>query len=394
MMIKLNLNLKRQGCAEGYYTVKAKGFILAVLNWGNEHGILEDWGAFAYVHLDPAGNGSFYFSGSRGIPRGATHVYAHCISSDFSHHEDTAVNIPAKFLRDSYISDSKNAQKFSVLTDLHLSSKPWRIKRALSAAKSENIILLGDSTNDGLPEQFEEFKECIEETVPDKIFLPVIGNHDVLHASRDDDSDGCRNYAEFQKYLLSKAEDKGYTFSYNPDSPAYSVQFGDIDITGIQCVISGRKFSFPEGRQILWLENQLRENQNSRRHLILCHAPLLAHNPNRNTGNPYLAKDKMLQKIIDDCGNIIFLSGHTHVSPNIMTGNAEFDETHGNIYLDCGSVVDTDISGEKGLMSSDWNEGCITELSVTDHETEICISSIKTGIKFPRGYYYFRNHYS
>lgn len=394
MMIKLKVNLKRQGCAEGYYTVRAKGFILAILNWGNEHGILEDWGAFAYVPVDPAGNGSFYFSGSRGIPRGATHVYAHCISSDFSHHEDTAVNIPAKFLRDSYISDSKNAQKFSVLTDLHLSSKTWRIKRALSAAKSENIILLGDSTNDGLPEQFEHFRECIEETVPEKIFLPVIGNHDVLHASRDDDSDGCRNYAEFQKYLLSKAENKGYTFSYDPDSLAYSVQFGDIDITGIQCVISGRKFSFPKGRQILWLENQLRENQNSRRHLILCHAPLLAHNPNRNTGNSYLAKNNVLQKIIDDCGKIIFLSGHTHVSPNIMTGNAEFDETHGNIYLDCGSVVDTDTSGEKGLMSSNWNEGCISELSVTDHETEICISSIKTGIKFSRGYYYFRNHYS
>lgn len=391
-MIKLKLNLKRQGCAEGYYTIKAKGFILAVLNWGNEHGILEDWGAFAYVPVDPAGNGSFYFSGSRGIPEGATHVYAHCLSSDFSFTEDIAAKIPAKFLCDSYISE--NAQRFSVLTDLHLASKPWKIKRALSAAKSKNIMLLGDSTNDGLHEQFEQFEECIEETVPDKIFLPVTGNHDVLHTSRGDDSDGCRNYAEFQKHLLSMAEEKGCSFSYDPDSPAYSVRFGDINIIGIQCVISGRKFSFPEGRQILWLENQLRENQNSHRHLILCHAPLIAHNPNRNTGTPYLAKDNMLQKIIDDCGNVIFLSGHTHVSPNVMTGNAEFDETHGNIYVDCGSVVDTDTSGEKGIMSHDWNEGCITELSVTENETEICISSIRTGIKFPRGYYYFRNHYS
>ena len=169
----------------------------------------------------------------------------------------------------------------------------------------------------------------------------------------------------------------------------YLVRFGNIDITGIQCVISGRRFSFPEGRQILWLENHLKENQNFCWHLILCHAPLIAHNPNRNTGNPYLAKNKMLQEIIDASGNVIFLSGHTHVSPNVLTGNAEFDKTHGNIYLDCGSVVDTDTSGEKGLMPPDWNDGCITELFLTDDEAEICMSSITTGIKFPRGYYRF-----
>ena len=158
---------------------------------------------------------------------------------------------------------------------------------------------------------------------------------------------------------------------------------------GLQSVISGRKFLFPEGRQFLWLENHLKTNSNFSWHLILCHAPLLAHNPNRSVGNPYLSKNKLLQESLDHYGQIIFLSGHTHVSPNMLKGNGEFDNVHKNIYLDCGSVVATDTSGDEGLMSLDWNDGCVTELSITENEVEICMSSIKTGIKFPRGYYHF-----
>ena len=386
-MEKLKIKLIWSGCAEGRYIIKAKGFILAILSWGNECGALEGWGAFAYIPIDPAGNGSFYFSGARSMPKEATRVYARCLASDFSYCEEIFAEIPAKFLCEHYISG--NVQKFSVLTDLHLASKPWRIKRAFMAAQSENILLLGDSTNDGLSQQFGQFKECINDTAFQKILLPVIGNHDVLHASQSNKANGCENYAEFQEYLLSKAKGKGFPVLYDPDSLAYSIRFGNIDVIGIQCVICGRKFSFPEGRQLLWLENHLKASPHYCWHLILCHAPLLAHNPNRNTGTPYLGKDKILQKIIDDYGNIIFLSGHTHFSPNVITGNADFDKTRGNIYLDCGSVVDTDTSGEQGIMSPDWNDGCITELSVTDREVEICISSLKTGIKFPRGYYHF-----
>lgn len=47
--------------------------------------------------------------------------------------------------------------RFSILTDLHLSSKPWKIRRALRTAESDTVFLLGDSTNDGLAEQFERF---------------------------------------------------------------------------------------------------------------------------------------------------------------------------------------------------------------------------------------------
>ncbi len=73
-MIKLQTSLIWPGCAQGKYIVKAKGCILAILQWGNANTPLTDWGPFAYVPIDPAGNGLFSFTGMRGIPREATHV--------------------------------------------------------------------------------------------------------------------------------------------------------------------------------------------------------------------------------------------------------------------------------------------------------------------------------
>ena len=385
-MLKVETSLIWPGYAQGKYTVKARGFILAILRWGNDAGSLDNWSPFAYVPIDPAGNGTFFFSGQRGIPREATHVWARCFTHDFTSFEDTSAEIPKRYiLSDVSTGDTK---RFSILTDLHLSAKPWKITQALKATESDTLFLLGDSTNDGLPEQFERFKACIEETVPGKTIFPVIGNHDVLRGSRENNADGCRYYAEFQKYLLTKAETKGYAVSHAPDGRAYSVSIGDLDVIGLQCVTTKRMFIFPEEKQLDWLENHI-ETTSASRHIILCHAPLLAHNPNRNTGQPYLHRNKRIQEIVDRNGRVIFLSGHTHVSPNVLTGNGECDKEHHNIYLDCGSVVSTDTSGESGLMSPDWKDGCKTELSITGDEIEICMSSIESRIRFPRGYYRF-----
>lgn len=384
--IKLHTNLIWPGCTQGKYIVKAKGCILAVLRWGDCNGPLCDWSPFAYVPIDPAGNGVFFFSGMRGISPGVSHVWARCYAQDFASYEDISAEIPDKYLvADAH---SKDAHRFSVLTDLHMAAKPWKIRQALRAAQSDTIFLLGDSTNDGLPEQFNDFRACIEEIMPGSVLFPVTGNHDVLHSSRPDAADGCKNYAAFQHDLLAKAAERGYAVTPAPDGYAYSVRIGNLDVIGLQCVTTGRRFLFPGGEQIDWLEEHLSETPASW-HVILCHAPLLKHNPHRNDGVPYLDRNKRLQEILDRHERIIFLNGHTHVSPNILRGNAEYDMAHRNVYIDCGSVVPTDISGENGLMSPDWKDGCITELSVTDHSVEICMHSIDSGIMFSRGYYRF-----
>lgn len=385
MSVKLWTSLIWPRCAMGKYSIKAKGFLFAVLRWGDKTGALPDWSPIAYVPIDPAGNGELFFPGRRAIPFGVTHIWAECVSYSYQQ-EIVSCTIPEKFLPAERTDEG--ATRFSILTDLHLASKPWMIKRALRAAESDTILLLGDSVNDGLPDQFDNFIGCIEETVPEKTILPVPGNHDITHPRFiGHEGDGVAAYSAFQKMLLSRAEEKGWRFTYDSRSLAWAARRGSLDMIGLQCVISGRKFLFPEGSQVDWLEKHLEDNADADWHLIQCHAPLLKHNPNRNTGNPYLDKNKRLQEILDHCGNVIFLSGHTHVSPNVIRGGGEQDEKTGNIYLDCGSVVATDTGGEEGLMAPDWKDGCITEMSVYPNGIDITIRSIESGMNYPRGYY-------
>jgi len=384
-MIEINIHLIRQSSAEGWYAVSAPGYGIAVLYWGNEREALADFSSFAYVPIDSAGNGAFYFCGNRGIPSGVTHVWVKAYREGSSSCEWSSASIDEKFLS----KDEKEpyAQSFSILTDLHMSQKPWRVRQALRMVKSDTVFLLGDCANDGLPEQFDRVTSNIEELIPDKTVFPVIGNHDVLHPS-DKAEDGCVNYADFQRKMLSKAEHNGFSVQYAPDGRAYSVKIGDIDIVALACVTTGRKFVFPDERQIDWLEKHLLETVASW-HIVLCHAPLIMHNPNRNDGPAYFNKNKRIQQIVDRTGRVIFLNGHTHVSPNVLGGNGEYDRERRNIYLDCASVVETDASKETGMMARDWKDGCATELIVSGDMVEIRMRSIASGIMFPRGYYRF-----
>lgn len=385
-MIRLEITLIWPGCAQGKYSVRVKGCILAVLRWGDSQNAFGDWSPFAYVPVDPAGNGMFFFSGRRAIPRGVTHVWARCYAQDFASYEDICAGIPTRYLPPD--AGMEAAVRFSVLTDLHFASKPWKTRQALRALQSDTVFLLGDTANDGLAEQFDGFMACVEELAPKKTFFSVAGNHDVTHPSRAGADDGCGGYAAFQGALLERAEQRGYDLSYAPDGRAYSVRMGDLDVIGLQCVTTGRSFLFPQGVEIDWLEEHI-SSADASWHIILCHAPLLRHNPNRNDGPPYLDQDKRLQALADRHGRIIFLNGHTHVSPNMLTGNGEYDEKRRNIYLDCGSVVPTDTSGGTEMMSPDWKDGCITELAVNPDQVEICMRSIDTGVRFARGHYRF-----
>ena len=257
-MIKLQISLHWPGCAQGKYIIKAKGFILAELRWGNSDGPLENWSLFAYVPIDPAGNGTFYYSGKRGIPTEATHVWAHCFTHDFSSTEDVSVEIPERFILPG--AEGDRVERFSVLTDLHLSAKTWKISRALQSVEQNTVLLIGDSANDGLSEQFELFQKSIEAAASEKAIFPVTGNHDILHSSREGSDDGCRNYNEFQRNLLEKAARNGHVVSFAPDGRAYSLQIGEVDIIGLQCVTTKRQFKFPEEMEIDWMEDHLEDS--------------------------------------------------------------------------------------------------------------------------------------
>lgn len=386
--MKLQIRLHRAGCADGVYMVKAKGYIVAILSWADLCGKMPGWSPFAYVPVNPYGNGLFCFKGDRGIPVGATHVHMRCITADFTCSEDILAEIPEQFAPTS--TNGKNWKKFTVLSDMHLASKPGRIRRAFQMAEGDAIFLVGDSVNDGTAEQFSELINCIDGVAGEKAVFPVIGNHDILHSIYSQNASGILNYAAFHDKMMDRLRMRGIRLGSNRDDMAYAADLGNIDIIGIQCVISGRKFLFPEGRQLDWLEKHLESRKEAAWHLILCHAPLLTHNPNRNEGNPYLDRNGRLQEIIDNSGNIIFVSGHTHISPNVTGGCVEHNPDRNIFYLNSGSIVTTSMGTEDELMDPGWADGCITRIRISNTEVEICMRSVVDGSWFSRGYYRFQ----
>lgn len=371
--------------ADGIYTVKANGSIAASLYWANKNGKLPDWTAFAYLPIQPNGVGEFVFRGGRAIPKEATHVYAEAVHPDFVTREEILVPIP--HLPEVHITEP--TLRFGVLTDLHLSAKPWAVRKALMTASTADCILLtGDMTNDGTPEQMAKFYQCITDIMPDKPVFVVTGNHDFPHDPIPQVLDGVCDYYTLQDTLLRNAEQLGWKVEQDI-SGAYAAVQGGTEIIGLNAASHWRRFVFRDGEQLVWLERHL-ENSTAKRHILLCHAPLLKHIPMRSSATqPYLSRDKELQRIVDKRRNIIFLSGHTHLSVNSLNGCVEQDE-QGNIHINAGSIRPTTLKPEESLQPEVWTDGNGIELNIYSGFVEITGVSVNNEKQISRCHYAIR----
>ena len=384
-MIKLTMSLSHDGLADGIYHLRAKRFLMATLYWANEKGLLIGWSPFACVPINPYGEGSFQFHGGRAIPPEATHILVRVTRLNFQENEEVIVPLQSHLRPDPL----ENPLSLCAMSDLHLTNKTGRIYRALSwAEESDGLLLAGDLTNDGTLEQFRQLCCCLEGLDSRLPILAVAGNHDQMtepYSNATSDS----AYASFQRRLQRRAEQIGFRW-YQDTSGAYSIQIGCVEVIGLNIVVYKGNFIFPEGRQLGFLQEVLHKDCAGWR-IVLCHAPLSAHNPQRKPGErPYLTMDRQLQQLIDKQQRLIFLSGHTHLSPNNLQGCVEYRPNEKSIYLDLGSVRPTVLhSKEEQLLPSEWASGVYWELSLTKNTVEICARSVHTGVRFSRGYYRF-----
>jgi len=380
----LTIEQRISDCADGNYHLKAPGYIAASLHWAEENGALADWQPFAYFPITPNGVGSFSYTGGRAIPADATHVLARAVSADFEDVKEILAPIP-KLAEKNVMS----AQRLMVMTDLHLSSKPWQIRKALSMADGYDAVLItGDMTNDGTQAQLERFWDIVLELVPDIPVFTVAGNHDYPKAPLPFVSDGICEYPYLQRVLLDRAEGKGCEV-YRDDSGAYAAVMDETAIIGLNAATHWRRFRFPENAQLDFLTQYL-HNSTAKQHLILCHAPLANHRPYKEKGEtPYLSRDKQLQQILEESGKpFVFLSGHTHVSMNSSCGCVDRDDC-GNVYINAGSIRPTTLKPDNPLQPEGWTEGNVVELLIDEQKIVVTGISMKTGQRIARGHYSF-----
>lgn len=270
--------------------------------------------------------------------------------------------------------------KLTVMSDLHLNKKPWQARRALTlGADADAVLLVGDLVNDGTPEQLELMGRCIEEVLPDTPVLSVTGNHDYPRQPGAMVRQGLCDYPALQDWLLTRQP-----FPYIlDDSGAYAVRVGEVEIVGLNCASHWRRFKFPDGAQLKWLESHLDTSDGAWR-VILCHAPLLAHNPKRGDTKPYLSRDDQLQKLVDAHDHIIFISGHTHVSMESPIPCVELDQARSNLYINDGSIRPTTLLTADGRPETKPAEGNVVELRIDGNRVTVAALSAKTGDKIFR----------
>lgn len=383
--MRLTVSQKKPGCADGRYQLRAKGCVAASLHWADASGALPGWQSFAYIPIEPAGEGVFRFSGGRAIPENATHVLARAVSADFSSAQEALVPIPNPVKEAPEVP----RQRLLVLGDLHLANKPWQVRRALSRGKNcDGVLLTGDLTNDGTEEQLTLLWKCITEVLPQTPVFAVAGNHDYPAEIPSGEEGNGFDYPAFQKRLLDRARQLGIDVVEDA-SGAYAAMLGQTQIIGLNAVTPERRFRFPGDAQLKWLLLHLVEPR-AKRNILLCHAPLASHRPNKSDREPaYLGSNAVLQRIVDvERTEVIFLSGHTHISMNAMDGCVEMAD-RGHLYINAGSIRPTTLKKDEYIQPAEWVEGNGVELLLGEERIGVTAFSVKTGQRFPRGHYRF-----
>ena len=381
--MKLSRRFSSWDGADGVFRVQCEGAQRVRFSWDGPEGIAQAYADWAYIPLDENGCGEFTLRGDRAVPPGATHI---CLTSEYAdgHARMRRFAIPQSH-RTQPIGESL---RLCLMSDLHMTRKPWRLRNAIRMGSVYDAILFaGDITNDGLPEQFERVKAIIEEEAPDTPVIVVCGNHDFPPRPLPEAYDGVSNYYLFQHWLLERAARMGVEV-HEDASGAFLSRIGDVQIIGLNAVSHWRRFVFHEGRQLDFLERQLSAEWD-RYTIVMCHAPLRAHRPAKEGEAPYLSRDSRLQAIIDDAQNVIFHSGHTHVTLNEGAGCVEFDRERGNVYLNDGSICTTTFREQEPLADDAWLAGAVAELSIARNEIEIAGRTIYSARRFGRAYYRF-----
>ncbi len=384
--MKLTVHFEKPGCADGIYQIRGRGYLAAELFWSNENGILEDYTAFACIPLGPGGEGVFHFRGGRAIPPEASSVTVRAVDGSLTRWEEASTPVPMDFRSFPRVPEGK----ICIMSDLHLTSKAGRLKWVLGQAKGADLVLLlGDLVNDGLPEQFQLFSQCLEEALPDTPVLAVAGNHDFPRYPLPLAGEKRGDFLGLFEQMAQKAESLGVKLEMDPRG-GFCTQTGGIQIIGLHGAGNWRKLRLEKDGQLAFLEEKLRDNPEASRpmRLILCHAPLLNHNPQRKQGQsqPYFGGDRALQELLDDQENFLFLSGHTHLSPNLYQGCAEI--LPGNrIYMNVGSTCPCEMKTAEPLVLEEWREPVMTELIFEGDTVSLVSRSLVTRKKFARGYY-------
>lgn len=228
--------------------------------------------------------------------------------------------------------------EFGLLSDIHLFRKPHRLISALRMLRDVDILLVaGDLADRGTEEQYQLLWRAFEGYPEDIPVFIVSGNHDIP-------GNDVTSFRAFERRMLERSG-KRYEVESDPCGAFYIRLKENLDLIGLNPSYHQKVFHFPnKGAQLAFLEERLMKS-GCGSHILLCHPPLMAHNSQKGKSYFPPEQDARLQRIVDRHPHILFLSGHTHLFPEI-----EPEDEYGNRYVNGGSICPTQSKGKEKVV--------------------------------------------
>ena len=230
---------------------------------------------------------------------------------------------------------------FATLSDSHLTGVGVARMTMLSQGfrdldgKVDAIVAVGDMTNHGERNQYQNFYSCVEKSIKTSKFIPVVGNHDTWTTGKDEENptyEFLKAYNEYSGKNLTKAyyteKVGGYTFI---------VLATEADNTS----------AYLSEKQISWLDSELEKaTEGGKPVFVLCHWPLdgtcgqTEIDPEHGMG----AQSAEVQAVLEKYKNVFYFSGHLHAGlrgelSNKIFGHQSVETINGVHYINLPSFM-------------------------------------------------------
>lgn len=275
-------------------------------------------------------------------------VLASCASGAQSRQNSSFPLQFASSAADCEIDPSAFLMSFIVMSDTHISADKERniehFRNALADIQSfdkkpNTIVIVGDITDGGLPEQYDLVRSlCAQEGFDfDDDFVKVMGNHDQYSDNFDPAKTGWdEQYIRF----MNEAGVSSVYYDREVAGQHFICLGPDIDAG------NSVRFNF-SAEQMSWLGRMLDEDESAgKMSYIFCHEPLT--NTLRNTGqgswaaSNSIVDEDAIRSLLADRSRAVLFTGHTHLYPDVA-----HPDDGGPLYVNDGAVGPGQISPDR-----------------------------------------------
>lgn len=231
------------------------------------------------------------------------------------------------------VKDADNVKlSFATISDTHINGSPARNTmlthgfEVLSADGIDAIVHVGDMTDNGEKDEFDNLYECVRNGIDGPEFLPCVGNHDTWS-----DLGPEASYSYFVDYYNEYS-------GRNIEKNYYSTEINGYKIIVMSSEGDSTRADISQ-QQIDWLDKELADaTKDGLPAFVICHWVIEGTNgepqlwPEDATSRQSAEVEEVLQKY----KNVFYFSGHIHsgfrgdLTYKTM-GHASV-ETHGNIH--------------------------------------------------------------